>query len=292
MKVVGAVLRHTVGYANQFGPGRRQQAPLSYSYIQQYTKLSDRSTLSEALRRAVDSGYIRCVDAGRFHPSPHKRRPATYSIRWLGEGDCGTSGSETRPAAESRSKNPTSDGSETRPAERFRNQTKEKTPSNDTPKQQQAVVAEDCKAVQLLREAGFDQDTSRRIAQAHSTDEIKQQIEWLDKRNPQQNPLGLLRRAIEETWEPPSFVQQQIKEDVARERERQREAEEAADEERRRRLDAERCGRWLALPKPDRERLRQAAIEHAHPRARKVLEKQTIDGPARSFLIEMDRADA
>ena len=35
VKVVGTVLRHTVGYQNQFG-GRRSQAPLSFSYLQKY----------------------------------------------------------------------------------------------------------------------------------------------------------------------------------------------------------------------------------------------------------------
>ncbi len=36
-KVVGTVIRHTIGYQNQFG-GRRNSAPLSFTYIQNYSK--------------------------------------------------------------------------------------------------------------------------------------------------------------------------------------------------------------------------------------------------------------
>lgn len=63
-KIVGTVLRHTVGYQNQFG-GRRSQAPLSYSYIQQYAAILDRGTVSQAIRQALATGYIRCVEEGR-----------------------------------------------------------------------------------------------------------------------------------------------------------------------------------------------------------------------------------
>ena len=79
VKVVGTVLRHTVGYQNQFG-GRRQVAPLSYSYILKYTNLSDRTTLSQAIQHAIATGYIRCVQKGGIDSqtvaTPH---PSTYA---------------------------------------------------------------------------------------------------------------------------------------------------------------------------------------------------------------------
>jgi hypothetical protein len=55
VKVVGTVLRHTVGYQNQFG-GRRSEAALSYSYLQKYTRVRHRPTLAAAVRNAVRKG--------------------------------------------------------------------------------------------------------------------------------------------------------------------------------------------------------------------------------------------
>ena len=40
IKVVGTVIRHTVGYATKCG--RRSQAPLSYSFIQRYAHIKHR----------------------------------------------------------------------------------------------------------------------------------------------------------------------------------------------------------------------------------------------------------
>ncbi len=52
VKVVGTVLRFTVGYQHQFG--RRTQATLSYSFIQNYAKMGDRSTLSALCSAHLD----------------------------------------------------------------------------------------------------------------------------------------------------------------------------------------------------------------------------------------------
>ncbi|MEZ6146912.1 MAG: hypothetical protein R3B91_16140 [Planctomycetaceae bacterium] len=60
-KVVGMVLRHTVGYQNQFG-GRRSQAPLSYRFIQELANIPDPKTVREAASSAVASRYIVCVE--------------------------------------------------------------------------------------------------------------------------------------------------------------------------------------------------------------------------------------
>ena len=108
VKVVGSVLRHTVGYQNQFG-GRRQIAPLSYSYIQKYVNLSDRSTLSAAIQHAIETGYIHCVQKGGIDPSHNKRRPSTYALRWHEQANGEVNGSKTRPATRQRFKNQTSD---------------------------------------------------------------------------------------------------------------------------------------------------------------------------------------
>ena len=56
----------------------------------------------------------------------------------------------------------------------------------------------------LLKEAGFDDNTARKIASSHSEEVIRSQIAWLPQRNPSRNPLGMLRRAIEENWPTPA----------------------------------------------------------------------------------------
>ncbi|MEM7577205.1 MAG: hypothetical protein AAF328_06990, partial [Planctomycetota bacterium] len=84
VQTVGAVLRHTVGYQNQFG-GRRQHAALSYDYLQQYTRIASRRHLAAALRRGLEGGYLRRVREGTFHPDAARRQSAQYGIRWLGQ---------------------------------------------------------------------------------------------------------------------------------------------------------------------------------------------------------------
>ena len=90
VKVVGTVLRHTVGYQNQFG-GRRTSAPLSYS-------------------------YIHCTQTGRFHADEAKRKAACYAVKWRVCDSSENTGSETEPA--DRSKSRTSTGSKTEPKKR------------------------------------------------------------------------------------------------------------------------------------------------------------------------------
>ncbi|MEO7966259.1 MAG: hypothetical protein ABIT38_20350 [Gemmatimonadaceae bacterium] len=59
----------------------------------------------------------------------------------------------------------------------------------------------------LLKSAGFDEAAANQLA-VRSVEIIKQQIEWLPRRAAVQNPLGLLRKAIQENWpEPVSRVQ-------------------------------------------------------------------------------------
>jgi hypothetical protein len=292
IKVVGAVLRHTVGYQNQFG-GRRSEAPLSYRYMQEFARIGDRRTLAEALRAAIDSGYIRCTNPGRFNSDPGKRRPARYAIRWLAQDETPATSSITLPAG-NQSKNPTSSGSRTRPANQSKNPTKEKTVSNDTSKQQHAgtpaVAVENLEAYRLLRDAGFDERAATSLAQRRTLMEIEQQIAWLEERKPRANRLGLLRRAIEEDWAAPNVVLVGKQQQAARERERENEAREEAEEKHRKSQQAERCKRWLALSSGRRAEFRQAAINKAHPSMRSWLGRQSADRPVANFLHEMENS--
>ncbi|QDV48463.1 hypothetical protein [Gimesia fumaroli] len=270
VKVVGTVLRHTVGYQNQFG-GRRQIAPLSYSYIQKYVNLSDRSTLSAAIQHAIETGYIHCVQKGGIDPSHTTRRPSTYAIRWHEQAHREVSGSKTRPAIRQRYKIQTSNGSETRPAERFKNQTEEKPQENNTDKQQNkptVVAVENLESFQLLQHAGFDDEIARDLSQKRGLEEIQQQIEWLSHRNPDRNSLGMLRRAIEGNWLKPDSLlikekkQQHFQSNHTEPVEAEIEEEQvtAAKQEKKRRREQVRSI-WNELTFDERTRIEQSALE-------------------------------
>lgn len=249
IKLVGTVLRHTVGYQNQFG-GRRSQAPLAYSFIQKYANLRDRTTLGNAIQRASRVGYIRCVSEGTFHPRAGNRRPAEYAVKWLSEAKADQVGSKTRPANRHRFKNPSSDGSKNRPADRFKNPTKQKTVKKDTDKQQRLppAVAENSEAHQLLINVGFDEQTAKKLCESRGLGKIKQQITWLKERNPRENKLGMLRKAIEQDWPQPVTAQQKDQ--------RLRLADEARREARQEQIDDAK----LAEGKRKRKRRKDAAL--------------------------------
>lgn len=204
VKVVGSVLRHTVGYQNQFG-GRRSDAPLSYSYLQSYAGIGDRKTLAEALRVAMQKGYISRVTIGRFAPQSANRQSARYAIRWLSQASSHKPSPKTPPAPK-QYKYPTSTSSESQPVDQSKNSTKKKTPSNDTNKQQQAAV-DLSESIQLLRSEGFDRKAARHLAMIATLDEIQNQIAWIDLRKPE-NRLGMLRTAIGERWAEPEASKQ------------------------------------------------------------------------------------
>jgi hypothetical protein len=275
VKVVGTVLRHTVGYANQFGTGRRTHAPLSYSYIQQYARMRDRTTLSDAIHHAINVGYVRCVSKGTFHSRPGNRRAATYSVNWLHEGTSQQFGTKTPPVATDRYKNPTSNGSENRPVDPFKNPTKEKTDRNNTFKQQDmrpAAVVVDCeKAYDLLIDAGFDRQTAVRLSQSRGIKELEQQIDWLPKRSPDRNPLGMLRRAIEENWTAPVAVVVEEKKNEARQKDKESQERQAADDKaaaarkrQRREFRQTMLSQWYKLSAAEQRTHHQTAIENAN----------------------------
>lgn len=208
-KIVGAVLRHTIGYANQFG--RRPQAALSYTKLQSYTGIKDRTTISQAIQRSLEMNYIARTEEGCFDSDSTRQRSATYAVKWLTNTEKVVNGSKTRPAEQSNNptrvsvqktdqrqfKNPTSNGSESRPAERFKKQTIIKKQSKETTKQQGAAVS-------LLMQYGFSEGDALSIASTYSPQEIQQQVDWLPYRDASTNPTGMLRRAIEGDWSEPA----------------------------------------------------------------------------------------
>lgn len=259
IKVVGAILRHTVGYENQFG-GRRAHAPLSYSYIQKAMNLRHRKTLADAVQFANDRGYIRRVVPGHFDPNGGAESCATvYAVRWFDEATSTVYSSKTEPNAR-RSRNRTGNDSKTEPVHRFKNRTVINTEQKDILKQQHV-------AARLLRDAGSDHQVATQLSQRKSAEEIERQIAWLPERSPLKNPLGMLRKAIEENWSEPIAVERTLKKHAMRERENEQEQEGAverraifeADKQRRQRLDRIRR-EFLRQPREERSRHRQSAL--------------------------------
>lgn len=98
---------------------------------------------------------------------------------------------------------------------------------NNTLKQQQAVKTRESPnivpqagasvavaglepSLSLLLGEGFDDDTARDLAGRFPPDRVARQCEWLSRRGPRRNRVGLLRRAIEGDWpEPPPAEESQ-----------------------------------------------------------------------------------
>ncbi len=208
-KVVGTILRHTVGYQNQFG-GRRTEAPLSFSYIQQYANVSDRTALSEALKNGINNGYIHCTCEGYFDPNAGRHsRAASYAVKWLDKGTNKKSTAKSLPDKFQQGKNHTGNPAIKLPEQDGKKPTDTKTLENNTDKQQDdssVVAVENLESLELLRQAGFDEDVALELSRKRGLLEIKQQIEWLPHRNPERNSLGMLRKAIESNWSKPDSI--------------------------------------------------------------------------------------
>ncbi len=255
-KVVGTVLRNTVGHWTQFG-GRKTEAELSYSHIQNYANVNDRKTLAAAIRTAIESGYIKRTNEGNFDSKRQRQMAASYSVRWLVKAKTPTIGSKNPPAIH-RFKKPPSIGSKTPPDDRFKNPTSIKTTnSKDIIKQQNNVAAFDETVSQLVGE-GISRRSAEFIVKNRGVAVVQRQLNWLDARKPRNNRAGLLRKAIEEDWaEPEAF---QIKQKIAAarirdaENEKLRRAEETKFKEQKR-IRIERKNRLLKV-------WEAAAIEH------------------------------
>jgi hypothetical protein len=223
LKVVGSIIRFSIGFEVKRG-FRRQQAALSYTDMQRHSKIGSRQDLASALKHALASNFLQQLEPGHFDPNAGRTsKAAIYGLKWATDArDCEGTGSKSVPVnnqsvastgpksvPEDQSKNRTGRGSETVPANRFKIRTGieiKQTNKNSKQQQQAAAVridAEDHGAYRRLIEMGFDQVTSVRLASSRSLDHIERQIAWMGKRNPTRNPLGMLRRAIEEDWPEP-----------------------------------------------------------------------------------------
>ena len=206
LKVVGSVIRFSIGFQNKWGHRRRNVA-LSYQHIRNYSHLKDRHALSEAIQHAIESNFIERVEEGYFDPDGGRlSKAAVYAVKWLNlavESPNGTKSPPAKNEEEKRSEIPTGDGSKTPPERRFKNPTDiEIKQINKTFKQQEGVAA----AFSKLRGAGFDTKAAQAIASRYPLEQIERQLRWLESRHVKSNRLGLLRAAIREDWPEPATL--------------------------------------------------------------------------------------
>lgn len=242
IRVVGAIIRHTIGFQTHFG-FRRQKVAMSVTEIQKKTGIAGRQHIIHALQEAIERNHIVRLEMGFFDPNAGKEsQPAIYGIRWreiitqeensghnsntpkrlpgeIAERGVdtpkrlpGKSASNAPKRLPGRTEKVTGQYSEkVTGIEITRNNTSLNNNSTaNAPKTSPIAVVDFISSdfliegANLLREAGFADLTARRIAAKNSAETIRQQIGWLTLRNPSRNSLGMLRRAIEENWPAPA----------------------------------------------------------------------------------------
>ncbi len=207
IRVVGAVIRFSIGFANKYGHRRRQVA-LSYLDIQRYTKIASPRILSKTIREAIAKNYIERVEEGYFDPNGGMRsRAAMYAVKWADPGP----NSLTAPKSEAE-KNLTEKFSGTALKSEAADysekvsgiQIKQGNKTNKQSKKPSALTGEAAATFERLKEAGFDAVAAKSLALRYPFDRVERQINWIDGRNAKRNRLGMLRKAIEGDWAKPS----------------------------------------------------------------------------------------
>lgn len=237
VKVVGVIIRNTIGYQTRFG-FRRQQVDMSFVEIMRRTRIASSSTVSNALKVAIDGCHLQKVSNGVFDPRAGiDSKATTFSVRWSDEapiepktdngskieaddrfknrsGDLGTvqkskraNGSKIEAANGSESEAETVQKSK---REAFKNRSDIKTTLlNNTPKQQQtgdAVGAAGSLSLLVgeLMRLGVSSEKAADLVSRFPEERIRRQLTWLSSRTVKSNRAGLLIRAIEDDLPEPS----------------------------------------------------------------------------------------
>ena len=318
VKVVAAVLRHTVGYTNCYTGLPQEAAPLSYRRLMAYAD-TDRRTLRRALPAALAGRYVRVVSEGRFRPGDAAGEASVYAVCWRPDGHPakppGRDGPETppadvaapdsappatvqnRPPAE-RPLSPLGDGPalppenvQKCPPEASKIAPTRKTPSKTKQTQPAAEVAsggEDeaggsARLAGALRAAGLAGRTADQLLADHGVAAVARQLAWLDARAPARSRAGMLRRAIEEAWPEPERARPSVP----------RPAPPAADDPAARRREREAHERrhrpaYLAAVAGHERALREARPdEHARFVAQRVGRRRDLERAARDYPLRV-----
>ena len=208
VKVVGAVIRLTIGFTNNRGD-RRLEIALSYTHIQRYTKIANPSHVSKALKFSIKNNYIVCTDHGFFDRNAGKKsRASAYGLKWLDLKSYNRIGTKRIAAVKThdRYKKDSGIGSKRIAEDQYKKDSPiEMLLRNNIIKQQQPGVAdkEFSETLKKLTEIGFSEKIARALLSLRAVEEVENQIAWLYLRNPKSNKLGMLRKAIQEGWPEP-----------------------------------------------------------------------------------------
>jgi len=213
IKVVGSVIRFSIGFQNRYG-FRRQQVQQSIDAMARYTRSKSRDKLHASVVSAVQLGYIVQLDAGHFDPKAGQgSRAAVYALNWNTALDPFKKGNGreligSKKGTADRFKKEDEIGSEMGTADRFKKGNDLNNNSNNTSKQQLTLAAEEISheegtTVNALTRAGFDGETASFLVEKYPKHVIKRQLNWIERRNPNRNRLGMLRKAIQEDWGQP-----------------------------------------------------------------------------------------
>ncbi len=208
VKVVGAVIRLTIGFTNNRGD-RRLEAFISYTHIQRYVKINSRKHVSKAIKFSIENNYIVLMSKGFFDRNAGKKSQASvYGLRWVDLKSYTRIGTKRIPEKinQDRYKKDTGNGSKRIPENQSIKDTGiEMLLRNNTIKQQQPGVVDEefSGTLKKLTEIGFSGKVARALLSLRSVEEVENQIAWLYLRNPKSNKLGMLRKAIQEGWPEP-----------------------------------------------------------------------------------------
>ncbi len=232
IRVVGTLLWYSIDWGK--GGERRTTVRKSLRDLVELTQLAKGSVV-RALDEAVEKGYIERVEPGVFDLAGNQQGSITvYGIKWTKDytythdglavsvdGRTERPQNETRPFDQNapkmrhgkRSQNETRNAPKTRPAERSQNETIRSTKTNipntsinnnsDSPALVTDVVAAEDALNELLK-IGFGKTVAQELLGRSSAETVLRQIALLPKRSATKNPLGLLRKAIEENWNNPT----------------------------------------------------------------------------------------
>lgn len=230
VRVVGVIIRHTIGFQTRFG-FRRQHVEMSFSEIMRRTGIASSSTVSTALKAAVDGRYICKVSEGFFDPDAGVASKATtFGVNWEDSPqiepnsangskiEAGDRSNNRSGVLETVQKSKRDNGSEIEAdkgpkteagtvqeskREAFKNRSDIKTTNlNNLPKQQQTdVVVGEVKSlsllVQKLMAVGIDGTKASELVEQFDADRIERQLKALPSRKVKSSVTGFLIRAIE-----------------------------------------------------------------------------------------------
>ena len=231
VKVVGVIIRNTIGFQTKYG-FRRQQVEMSFSEIMRRAGIASRSTMSIAIKEALDKNHVCKVSEGFFDRNAgNDSHAATYGIKWVEASQSepkSNNGSKIEPGNRFRNRTgnlPTVPKSnrgmspEIEPAngsiielatvpesnrEGFQNRTDIKTTQeNNIPKQQQTegVAVAGGKSLALLMGRllgeGIDSARAAKLVEDFPAERIAMQLDALPFRKVKSSKTGFLIRAIE-----------------------------------------------------------------------------------------------